>query len=868
MSPPRNELLAHRQEKPVGPFASWGDGSQDLRGVRHGHPGRHGPGAHPDSRADITGGSLLARQRADPLHQRDWRNLECGGGRRDRRRLHPRCRHRQHVGQSDPGTVLVVFGHHPGRSDLFDQCLDSDRCRRQRRVHLEPSHHRQRGGGWRLAGGGSRGCQSSGRLDRHQGLHRLRPGQWLRQDRSLRLVELLLRRLRVGNLGASARGFGHLHRRRRSGGHRLGDGQRPGRRRCPRLPGITNAGLLGWSASVQETFGSWPASYQALAVDNSATPSDFTGPDGLSGRPYVLVNNAPTPSSFAGAVQGAIPTSATYGATDDASPGVSQGITTAGSGVNPANGDFTSQSTDASAATYGPALSLSRTYDSKLAQAESTTGTPGAFGYGWSSNYGTYLSLHSATPNDIYTAKSSGLSHPQNETMDSAGNLYIADTGNNRVEEVAASSHTQWGIAMTAGTKYVIAGSSSGTAGSSGSGGAATSALLSAPTDVAVDANGDLYIADSVNDRIQEVAASTGTQWGTSMTANDIYSVLGTTGTSGCSGNAHVASTAVINTPTGIAVDGSGNLYVADEANNRVLELPKATGTYWGISITGGSIYTVVGHSTCTSGISGDGAVATGAHLASPYGVSLDAAGDLLVADSGNQRIQEVPVASGTQWGIAMTAAFMYTIAGNASGSTGHSGDGGVATSALLNNPTGTAVDSVGDLYITDSSNNRIQEVAQTTRTQWGTAMTANDIYTVAGSSTGTSGSNGDGGAATAALLASPRGSPSIPRATSMWATPPTAPSVRWSPLRRPHGRLAHPVGHHRQPGEWGPGHLHPAGERGLPLALHRARDDRHLLCCALRDRHAFLQLGHQHLHPHRSPLCRVHLQLHRPADR
>ena len=89
------------------------------------------------------------------------------------------------------------------------------------------------------------------------------------------------------------------------------------------------------------------------------------------------------------------------------------------------------------------------------------------------------------------------------------------------------------------------------------------------------------------------------------MTANDIYTVLGTTGTSGCSGNAHVASTALINTPTGIAVDGSGNLYVADSANNRILELPPTSGTYWGISMTGKSEYTVAGHSTCTSGISG-----------------------------------------------------------------------------------------------------------------------------------------------------------------------------------------------------------------------------------------------------------------------
>ena len=139
----------------------------------------------------------------------------------------------------------------------------------------------------------------------------------------------------------------------------------------------------------------------------------------------------------------------------------------ANGGVNPATGDFTERATDASASTYGPALSLTRTYDAKLAQAQAVTGTPGPFGYGWSSNDTTSLSLQSPTPNDIYTAQS-GLSHPQNEAIDASGNLYIADTTNNRVEEVPASTHTQWGIAMTAGTKYTVAGSSSGTSGSSG----------------------------------------------------------------------------------------------------------------------------------------------------------------------------------------------------------------------------------------------------------------------------------------------------------------------------------------------------------------------------------------------------------------
>jgi RHS repeat-associated protein len=520
--------------------------------------------------------------------------------------------------------------------------------------------------------------------------------------------------------------------------------------------GLTNAGLLGWSASVQETFGSWPTTFQPLAVDNSATPSDFTGTDGLTGRPYILVNNASTPSSFAGAVGGVIPTAATYGGSDAASPGVSDGTTTAGNGVNPENGDFTTTTKDASAATYGPALALTRTYDAKLAQAESVAGTPGAFGYGWSTNYGATLKLNSSVPGDIYTSQT-GLSGPQAETFDSAGNLYIVDSGHNRIVEVPATSHTQWGISMTAGTQYIIAGSSSGTSGSSGDGGAATSALLNGPTDVALDSSGDLYITDSYNHRVQEVAASTGTQWGVSMTANDVYTVIGV-GYAGCAANGTAGTSSAIDDPDGIAVDSSGDLYVSGQLNHRVIELPKASGTNWGISMTADKIYTVAGQAGCSSGSSGNGGVATSAYLNSPHEVRLDSAGDLIISDAGNNRIQEVAAATGSQWGISMTTNDVYTIAGSATGSSGTSGDGGAATSALLNTPFGATTDAAGDLIITDSYNNRIQEVPKTSRVQWATSLTANDIYTVAGASCGCGGSSGDGGVATSARLQDPEG--------------------------------------------------------------------------------------------------------------
>jgi len=373
--------------------------------------------------------------------------------------------------------------------------------------------------------------------------------------------------------------------------------------------------------------------------------------------------------------------------------------------------------------------------------------------------------------NDVYTiagdtstsntyggqASSSGVHGPEGSVSDPAGNLYIAADGD-MVDEVPATTGTQWGQSMTAGNIYRIAGQP-GTSGHSGDGGAATSSYLDEPNDVALDAAGDLYIADTDNNRVQEIATTTHTQWGQSMTAGDIYTVAGSsTGSSGHSGDGGAASSALLSDPYGLAFDANGDLYIGDYGNNRIQEIAATTGTQWGQSMTANDIYTVAGSSTGSSGHSGDGGAATSATLYGPGGVAIDGAGDLYWAEYNNNRVQEVAAATGTQWGQSMTAGDIYTVAGSSSGSSGHSGDGGAATSALFSGPDGITVDSSGDLYIADRSNNRLQEVAATTGTQWGQSMTAGDIYTVTGSSTGTSGSSGDGGAASSALFNDPAG--------------------------------------------------------------------------------------------------------------
>jgi len=165
-----------------------------------------------------------------------------------------------------------------------------------------------------------------------------------------------------------------------------------------------------------------------------------------------------------------------------------------------------------------------------------------------------------------------------------------------------------------------------------------------------------------------------------------------------------------------------------------------STGTFYGRAMTAMHIYTVAG--TGTAGFSGDGGPATSAELRNPDGVAVDGAGNLLIADTSNDRIRVVAASTGTFYGRAMTAGDIYTVAGT--GTFGFSGDGGAATNADLGGPDGVAVDGAGNLLIADTDNNRVRVAAASTGNFYGRAMTAMHTYTVAG--TGTAGFSRAGG--------------------------------------------------------------------------------------------------------------------------
>ncbi|HYI94023.1 MAG TPA: hypothetical protein VEX68_10805, partial [Bryobacteraceae bacterium] len=212
-----------------------------------------------------------------------------------------------------------------------------------------------------------------------------------------------------------------------------------------------------------------------------------------------------------------------------------------------------------------------------------------------------------------------GVARPGGLVVDSAGNLFIADTGNHSIRRVSPS-----GIITT------LAGN--GSMGNSGDGGPASSAQLRDPTDVAVDGSGNLFIADYSNDRIRKVS-----------TGGIITTVAGT-GSQGFSGDDGPASSAQLARPAGVAVDGAGNLFIADSYNSRIRKVSPS-----GIISTaaGGGIRNAF------SG-SGDGEPATSASLWYPAGVALDNIGNLFIADTGNQRIRKV-TSNGTITTVAGT---------------------------------------------------------------------------------------------------------------------------------------------------------------------------------------------------------------------
>ena len=334
-------------------------------------------------------------------------------------------------------------------------------------------------------------------------------------------------------------------------------------------------------------------------------------------------------------------------------------------------------------------------------------------------------------------------------TLDHAGNLVITDPGNERIRIVAHRTGTFYGQPMTAGHMYIAAGN--GKHGFSGDGGPAASAELNFPYGVAADATGNLVIADSSNNRVRVVARSTGTFYGQPMTAGDIYTVAGD-GAAGFSGDGGPATSASLNFPRGVAADGSGNLVIADGASNRIRVVAGKAGTFYGRTMTAGDIYTVAGDGT--AGFSGDGGPATSAAFSSPEGVAVDGLGNLVIADTNNNRVRVVAATTGTFYGQPMTAGDVYTVAGD--GTAGFSGDNGPAVSAEIHGAPGIAVDGSGNVLITDTGSNRVRLVATRTGTFYGQSLTAGDIYTLAGN--GTAGFSGNGGPAVGAELSGPTG--------------------------------------------------------------------------------------------------------------
>ena len=258
------------------------------------------------------------------------------------------------------------------------------------------------------------------------------------------------------------------------------------------------------------------------------------------------------------------------------------------------------------------------------------------------------------------------MSYPLGVAVDSSGNIFIADTTNNVVRKVSVA-----GVITTIAGRF-------GQVGYAGDGGPASASLLWTPSGVAVDAAGDVFIADTVNNVIREISVGTG----------NISTVAGNT-TQGFAGDGGAATSANLYLPKGVFVDGSGNIFIADTGNNRIRK------------VSGGNISTVAGNGT--AGYSGDGGPATNAWLYNPTNVAVDASGNIFIAVTLSNRIREVSAATGN----------ISTVAGD--GPAGFFGDGAAANFALLNHPAGVAVDTSGDIFIADTVNNRVREASAST---------------------------------------------------------------------------------------------------------------------------------------------------------
>ncbi len=291
---------------------------------------------------------------------------------------------------------------------------------------------------------------------------------------------------------------------------------------------------------------------------------------------------------------------------------------------------------------------------------------------------------------------------PGGAVVDGAGNLYIADAGHHRIRMVCASA-TSATIAGTGtnctGQGIIVTIAGTGNPSYTGDGGPAASATMNSPGDVAFDGAGNLYIADTGNNVIRMINAATGvitTVAGNGLIGNSNLNQVGDGG---------LATAANLNTPQGVTLDGSGNLYIADTFNNRIREVNAATGV---ITTIAGSGFT---NPNGTGGYSKDNIPAGTAELNWPYAVAFDPAGNMYIPDSNNNRVREVQEAAG----VVNANSNIVTFAG-----TGQppsvpltcAPTPVLATQAMLWSPTGVAVDAASNVYIADTQNAAIRKVS------------------------------------------------------------------------------------------------------------------------------------------------------------
>jgi uncharacterized protein (TIGR03437 family) len=259
---------------------------------------------------------------------------------------------------------------------------------------------------------------------------------------------------------------------------------------------------------------------------------------------------------------------------------------------------------------------------------------------------------------------------PTGVTVDRNGNLYIVEAGIGSGTGLARGDFKIYKV-NSQGIITTFAGS--GQSSYSGDGGQALRAQLNAPAGVTVDSAGNIYIADTINDRIRVVAL------------NGAISTAAGTGVHGFLGDSTSPLTAQMKSPSGVAVDSLGRIFIADTDNSRVRRVDP-----------GGNIATIAGNGNAS--YFGDGLQARSASVNHPEGVAVDSAGNVYVADTLDNAIRKIT-----------TDGVITTVAGF--GTPGFSGDGGPATKAALDHPRGVAVDAAGNIYIADTGNNRVRKV-------------------------------------------------------------------------------------------------------------------------------------------------------------